>query len=322
MRRRLHGRAFKGEADHNGAEATWVISAPAHRAVDVLGRLQPARQKYLFALLPSSPGYMLQRGRNEARTTSTTNHDRSEFRDWINTYCRGTGRDDGIPPVNGREWRVPTSQFRRTLAWFIARRPGGVIAGALQYRHLRVQMFEGYAGTSDSGFRDEVESEEAIARGEKLGDLITSGEFHRLTGPATAEAESRLAEFERHVQFQGKVINDPKRLQRHMSRHDPHIYPGRYVTCVHNPDRALCRRHDGRAGPSLPDCQPLRCRNVALSAENTDQLRAALEAHDRELARADQLAPFVRHRLQTRRQELADFLTETAVGPDTMTETP
>ncbi|MFJ1796795.1 hypothetical protein [Kitasatospora griseola] len=108
-----------------------------------------------------------------------------------------------------------------------------------------------------------------------------------------------------------------------MTRHDPHIYPGRYVTCVHNPDRALCRRNDGQSGPSLPDCQPLRCRNVALSAENTDHLRAALEAHDRELARADQLAPFVRHRLQTRRQELADFLTETAVtGPDTMTETP
>ncbi|MFJ5927592.1 hypothetical protein ACIQF6_33855 [Kitasatospora sp. NPDC092948] len=152
--------------------------------------------------------------------------------------------------------------------------------------------------------------------------LITSDEFHRLTGPAAAEAESRLAEFERHVQFQGKVINDAKRLQRHI-RHDPHICPGRYVTCVHNPDRALCRRDDGKAGPSLPDCRLLRCRNVALSAENTDHLRAALEAHDRELARADQLAPFVRHRIQTRRQELADFLTETAVtGPDTKTENP
>ncbi|MFB7124701.1 hypothetical protein [Kitasatospora sp. NPDC056273] len=323
VRRRLHGRAFKGEADHNGADATWVISAPAQRAVDILERLQPARQKYLFALLPSSPGYTAQRGLNEARTTKTTNADLQEFRDWINTYCRGADRDDAIPLVNGRQWRVTTSQFRRTLAWFIARRPGGVIAGALQYRHLRVQMFEGYAGTSDSGFRDEVESEEAIARGEKLGDLITSDEFHRLTGPAAAEAESRLAEFERHVQFQGKVINDAKRLQRHMARHDPHIYPGRYVTCVHNPDRALCRRDDGQTGPSLPDCQPLRCRNVALSAENTDHLRAALEAHDRELARADQLAPFVRHRIQTRRQELADFLTETAVtGPDTKTESP
>ncbi|MFE4972703.1 hypothetical protein ACFRAR_11345 [Kitasatospora sp. NPDC056651] len=46
-------------------------------------------------------------------------------------------------------------------------------------------------GTSDSGFRDEVESEEAIARGEKLGDLITSDEFHCLTGPARPTRTTR-----------------------------------------------------------------------------------------------------------------------------------
>jgi hypothetical protein len=40
---------------------------------------------------------------------------------------------------------LTTRRFRRTLAWFIARRPGGTIAGALQYRHQRIQMFEGYA---------------------------------------------------------------------------------------------------------------------------------------------------------------------------------
>ncbi|MCX4744948.1 hypothetical protein OG455_05325 [Kitasatospora sp. NBC_01287] len=108
-----------------------------------------------------------------------------------------------------------------------------------------------------------------------------------------------------------------------MARHDPHIYPGQYVTCVHNPDRALCRRDDGGNGPSLPDCQPLRCRNVALSIENTGHLRAALDAHDQELAQADRLAPFVRHRLQARRQELADFLAETVgTDPDTVTENP
>jgi hypothetical protein len=54
------------------------------------------------------------------------------------------------------------------------RQPGGVIAGSIAYRHHRVQMFEGYAGASASGFRGEVEAEEAIARGEQLCDLITS----------------------------------------------------------------------------------------------------------------------------------------------------
>ncbi|MEU2620210.1 hypothetical protein ABZ642_19115 [Streptomyces sp. NPDC007157] len=311
VRRRLTSLAFKGEEDDTGVEATWVISGPAQRAVEVLKRLQPARQKFLFALLPPSRGYIAQGGRNEAKTTAATNKDIIAFGQWINDYCRRTGRDDSVPLVNKQEWKITTSQFRRTLAWFIARRPGGVIAGALQYRHLRVQMFEGYAGTSESGFRDEVEAEDAIARGEKLGDLITSHEFHRLTGPAAAEAESRLATFERHVQFDGKVINDRKRLQRHMNRHDPHIYPGEYVTCVHNRDRALCHRSDGMEGPSLPDCQPLSCRNVALTSENLAHMRDALTAYDRELACGELLAPLVRHRLQARRQEIVDFLAET-----------
>jgi hypothetical protein len=49
------------------------------------------------------------------------------------------------PLVRNHRWRLTTSHFRRTLAWFIARRPGGVIAGAIQYRHQKIQMFEGYA---------------------------------------------------------------------------------------------------------------------------------------------------------------------------------
>jgi hypothetical protein len=43
-------------------------------------------------------------------------------------------------------FRLRSSQFRRTLAWFIARRPGGSIAGAIQYKHHGIQMFEGYTG--------------------------------------------------------------------------------------------------------------------------------------------------------------------------------
>ena len=35
-------------------------------------------------------------------------------------------------------------------------------------------MFEGYAGTTDSGFRAEVESEQALARGEHLLATVTS----------------------------------------------------------------------------------------------------------------------------------------------------
>jgi hypothetical protein len=75
----------------------------------------------------------------------TTNRQLNELAFWISGYCREPGRGDGIPLVNGQPFRLLTRQFRRTLAWFIARQPGGVIAGAIQYRHLSIQMFEGYA---------------------------------------------------------------------------------------------------------------------------------------------------------------------------------
>ena len=110
------------------------------------------------------------------------------------------------------------------------------------------------------------------------------------------------------MQFHGKVINDAKRLRRHMDRHDPHIYPGAFVTCVYNADRALCRRVDGGDGPSLPDCVPLRCHNVALTRENMDAFLGYLASMDRILANGDALTPLLRHRLEQRHAELARFL--------------
>jgi hypothetical protein len=93
-----------------------------------------------------------------------------------------------------------------------------------------------------------------------------------------------------------------------MTRHDPHVYPGEFVTCVYDPDKALCRRGDGQHGPSLPDCQPLECRNVALTAGNTHALTGHLDTLDTALASSPVLAPYPRHRLQQRRDDIASFL--------------
>ncbi|MFC5667640.1 hypothetical protein ACFP3U_32315 [Kitasatospora misakiensis] len=308
-RRRVTSLAFKGEQDVRGAEAHWIVGEPVERAIRIMERLVPDGNQRLFSVLASSPHYR-RTDPNRSKTSTQTVTDLRSFIDWINDYCMAHGRTDSIPQVNGRPWPITTRQFRRTLAWFIARRPGGSIAGAIQYRHLSVQMFEGYAGTSESGFRPEVEAEQALARGEQLLDLAAVGEHHRLTGPAGAEAELRLAEFARHADFLGKVVTDPVRLKRLMARHDPHIYPGSFVTCVHVPDRALCRRaEDGADGPSLPDCQPLRCRNVALNTDNRDALADHLRHLAAALAEGEALAPFPRQRLQQQHDEIADFLT-------------
>src|SRR5437899_13011379 len=89
------------------------------------------------------------------------------------------------------------------LAWYIARRPGRATAGAIQYRHLGGEMCEGYAGTSESGFRAEVEAEQALARGEHLLAMTTDHEHPTLAGPAAAEAADRVARFGQHARYAG-----------------------------------------------------------------------------------------------------------------------
>ncbi|MER5935120.1 hypothetical protein [Streptomyces sp. NPDC002054] len=95
-------------------------------------------------------------------------------------------------------------------------------------------------GTSDSGFRAEVEAEQSMQRGEHLLALTTDHQ-HDLRGPAAHEAAARLADFHQRTGFTGSVVTHPARLRRVLARHDPEVYPGTYVTCVFNPDKALCR---------------------------------------------------------------------------------
>jgi integrase len=154
--------AFKQENDPEGVPAVWVVGESAARAVQVLEALQPPGTDDLFARLEHSPGS------KSTHTTATlintaTNAQMNNFLAWINAYCARNGRDDTVPDVNKQPWHLSTRQWRRTLAWFIARHPGGSIAGAMQYRHHSIHMFEGYAGTSDSGFRAEVESEQSLS---------------------------------------------------------------------------------------------------------------------------------------------------------------
>ncbi|CQR61818.1 hypothetical protein [Streptomyces leeuwenhoekii] len=179
----------------------------------------------------------------EVSRSTLTNSRLRQFITWVNDHCVLYGRDDGIPDVDGRAWHLHTRQFRRTLAWYIARRPGGAVAGALQFRHHSIQMFEGYAGTSDSGFRAEVESEQALARGEHYMTMVDAHEHEDLAGPAADEAERRLEDFGHRARFQGRVIvDDDRRLKRILKRHDPAVYPGEFITCVHDHPKALCEK--------------------------------------------------------------------------------
>lgn len=304
--------AFKGERDPAGTTATWVVGEPVAQAIKVLEELQPAGTDLLFTQLPYGPGTGPSRhGPNQVPKTMTTSRQLNELAAWIRRYCSERGRSDGIPTVNGQPFRLQTRQFRRTLAWFIARRPGGVIAGAIQYRHLSIQMFEGYAGTSDSGFRAEVEAEQALARGEHLLAMIDKHDHECLSGPSAAQAAQRLSDFGQRARFRGIAITDSRQLARLMQRDDPAVYPGTYVTCVYNPDKALCQQQrdaHGTLRPSLGSCRPLDCRNTALTPDNKTAFSHEVAEITQQLASRPLLPPLLQARLTARRDRITTFL--------------
>lgn len=305
--------AFKGESTNTGVPATWIIGESAARAIGVLERIHRDRARgrtdWLFAPIKSGAAAS-GRGENDAMTLAGTNRQINRFISWVKDYCTARGRLDGIPDVDGKPWRLSTRQFRRTLSWYIARRPGGSIAGAIAYRHHSVQMFEGYAGTSASGFRAEVEAEEALARGEHLLAMIDRNEHTRLTGPASEEAERRLISLGADPAFAGTVTTDRRRLLRILDSPNSAVYPGRYVTCVYNPDKALCRTRTGSDNdtPDQSNCKPLTCRNTALTDENLNTWHEELATITRDLSSKPSLPPLLIARLEARHEQVAQFI--------------
>ncbi len=131
--------------------ASWVVTEHAVRALDVMERLGGSR--LLF-------------DRFSARISRI-----NDLRDHVNTLS-ATDPSLGVPDVDGAPWRFDARQFRRTLAWFIGSRPFGVWASAVQFKHRSVRsamegigptVFEGYVGTTPSGFPSEVDLAKAAA---------------------------------------------------------------------------------------------------------------------------------------------------------------
>ncbi len=117
--------------------------------------------------------------------------------------------------------------------------------------------------------------------------------------------------FGARARFQGKVVLDDNRLRRLMAKHDPAVYPGEYITCVHDHAKALCERARHRGSEGLPDhggCKPLACRNVALTPENIAAWQREIDRITKRLATRPTLPPLLRHRLEERRAEITAFL--------------
>jgi hypothetical protein len=287
----LHGRAWKGAVDERGSKRPegepradpWVVVEPVARAVGVLEALHEWPLLFPTTLL-LTPAVALQLGDRvgRARTSQVITGDLVRFVDWVNAYCQSSGRrDQQIPPDPARRPLAP-SRFRRTLAWHIVRRPRGLVAGAIQYGHVKTQVTLGYAGTYASGFPDEHAFEEGLLRYELLMEAdqrLAAGEH--VSGPAAGAYRDRT----RHAagRFAGRTITSARDARRLLANPALQIFPAKGMTCVFDPAKAKCRLRpagddDARRTPDLDDCQP-GCQNIA----RTDHDIAELHRHADEL---------------------------------------
>jgi integrase len=211
VRYRLHGLKFKAARNNDGTPAPggearqWTVIPPVHAAIGILEQLTATR--HLFPLRPhwlngaprparrrpeTSPGVSRGRRRRTGQviTTRAANTRIAEFITWVNACAREHGLDSETIP-DDPDGPVTLSRFRRTIAWHIARLPGGTVALAIQYGHLRTLTSEGYSGRSRHGLRDLLDLETARAVASYLQDVSDSLDSGSgMSGPAAR----RLAE--------------------------------------------------------------------------------------------------------------------------------
>jgi integrase len=299
----INGRQWKGVRDHNGDKIPegeqrpdpWVTIKQAADAVAVLERLHA--QPLLFPSLlhpPRVTGMRSHTRPGQARSLREVPLDIANLINWVNAFCDANGTPDRRIPPDPRG-SINSSRLRRTLAWHIVRRPRGLIAGAIQYGHLHVQLTLGYAGTYDSGFPDEHAYEDWLYRLDRLSEdhrRLDNGE--QVSGPAADSYRFRVKGV--RGAFAGRVLPTLKQARDMVSNPLLQIYPGRAMTCVFDPAKALCQlrtgENDVRRTPDQDDCRP-NCQNIAYTdrdvADLRDRAKQLREVTD------DHLAPSIRN---------------------------
>jgi integrase len=284
----------------------WVVVAPVHAAVAMLERLTP----HAFVFPASQVRAQGRRSPGEhARVSRYMTRDIGQFTSWVNTTFTGPGGALPIPPDPAGH--IHARRFRRTLAYFIVRRPRGLIAAALQYGHVSTRVTLNYSGIADTTWMEDLAVERLELVLEQAGRdwaLLQDGEH--VSGPSAAEYRGRVA---RLLRFEGRVVSQARNIERLLARTDSSIYHGEAMTCVYTAQTAACRTakiNQGVPAGDAPDESECRtaCQNLAWTDRDIRQLGDRLAVL--ETRAADPLAPRpLRDRARAQAAQARDIIT-------------
>lgn len=299
----IRGRTYKaavaaGRSVPEGIEREhpWVAIKPVADAIAVMEDLHDGDLLFSDTLFKArAAGTELDPGGPPSRRV----HDAiKHLVSWCNQRATELGRPHDVVPEDP-DGPINLRRLRRTLAWFIYRRPGGRVALGVQYGHLHAATTDGYGARVSTGLRDLFPMEEAFA----LSDTLHRAAEHlqaqpHVSGPAAARYRAAAGEYRDH--FQGLALTT-KQAAALMANPAMRVYdaPGQTLACCFDPRKALCRRDTTAhtaATPDLTACDH-RCANIARTEEHITALRAELAALQEEHDSATTPEP-MRHRIR------------------------
>jgi hypothetical protein len=244
VRFEIRGRHFKGVLDENGNAIgegeqradPWIVLEPVARAIAVVEELEDGEQLFTRTLYRYAKGTCMPR---TGLSSDTAVQRIRAFTAWANQLAAAHDRPhELIPPDPGGA--VALRRFRRTIAWFIYRQPGGRIALAVQYGHAATAMSESYAGRSKADMLEVLDQEKGLALAEPLteaSERLAAGE--KVSGPAADRYRAAAVEFS--DRYAGTYLGR-RELRALVANPRLQVYedPKAFLTCNHDAFTALC----------------------------------------------------------------------------------
>ncbi|MFG2440804.1 integrase SAM domain protein [Streptomyces sp. NPDC048508] len=241
----------------------WGTVQPVHDAIAMLEALHDADLLFPTGMIKTN-----HRAERFAIGTNQANRDMERLLAWVNaTFATGDGSLP-IPPDPTKH--LHGSRFRRTLAYFIVRRPRGLIAAALQYSHVSTKVTLSYAREGDTSWMEDLAVEKlemVLEQNDEDWTLVQDGEH--VSGPSAREYQARLS---RSTSFSGRVVRSVRSVERLLNQVDPDIHHGEGMSCVHRAETAECRKEKlalGLPEDSGPD--ETFCRSSCTNLVYTDR---------------------------------------------------
>lgn len=307
----IYGHVFKGALDKSGntlpagseRDQPWQAIAQVAKAVEVMEALYPDSD-LLFPLPAFTPFQNADGGK--AVHPRMIRDRTADLISWCNAKAEEFGRPHESIPADP-DGPVVLKRFRRTLAWFIYRRPGGRIALGIQYGHLRGHSTDCYGSRVASGLRGVFPMEEALAAAEYLESAATrldAGES--VTGPAAERYRDGVRLY--HRQFGGRYLTNRQAAALNANpRLRIYDYSEQFVTCCYDQSKALCHPDRNKsagpeASPDITNCQP-NCGNIARTERNIADVEEAIAQ-----AREEIVSPAIPLPLKVRLEQRIDSL--------------